>query len=71
MVSHAHGQGYADMHWVIPETIDRHEPPVTDQMNWLCGAGFKDVQCFGRMIIAPCSAASEGKKSFAAALQIP
>ena len=51
--------------------FDRHEPPVTDQMNWLCGAGFKDVQCFGRMIIAPCSAASEGKKSFAAALQIP
>jgi outer membrane receptor protein involved in Fe transport len=25
MVSHAHGQGYADMHWLIPETIDRVE----------------------------------------------
>lgn len=23
MVSHAHGQGYADMHFVIPETIDK------------------------------------------------
>ena len=23
MVSHAHGQGYADFHFVIPETIDR------------------------------------------------
>lgn len=22
MVSHAHGQGYADLHWVIPETIE-------------------------------------------------
>jgi outer membrane receptor protein involved in Fe transport len=25
MVSHAHGQGYADMHWLIPETIERVE----------------------------------------------
>ena len=25
MVSHAHGQGYADLHWLIPETIDRVE----------------------------------------------
>ncbi|HET7393421.1 MAG TPA: TonB-dependent receptor [Candidatus Binatia bacterium] len=25
MVSHAHGQGYADIHWLIPETIDRVE----------------------------------------------
>ncbi|MFT7237321.1 MAG: outer membrane receptor for Fe3+-dicitrate [Cyclobacteriaceae bacterium] len=23
MVSHAHGQGYADLHWLIPETIDK------------------------------------------------
>ena len=22
MVSHAHGQGYADLHFVIPETVD-------------------------------------------------
>ncbi|HXV49814.1 MAG TPA: TonB-dependent receptor plug domain-containing protein, partial [Candidatus Binatia bacterium] len=25
MVSHAHGQGYADLHWLIPETVDRVE----------------------------------------------
>ena len=25
MVSHAHRQGYADLHWLIPETIDRVE----------------------------------------------
>lgn len=25
MVSHGHGQGYADLHWLIPETIDRVE----------------------------------------------
>jgi outer membrane receptor protein involved in Fe transport len=25
IVSHAHGQGYADLHWLIPETIDRVE----------------------------------------------
>ena len=25
MVSHAHGQGYADLHWLISETIDRVE----------------------------------------------
>lgn len=23
MISHAHGQGYADMHFVIPETIEK------------------------------------------------
>jgi outer membrane receptor protein involved in Fe transport len=25
MVSHAHGQGYADLHWLIPETVERVE----------------------------------------------
>jgi len=25
MVSHAHGQGYADMHWLIPETVEQVE----------------------------------------------
>jgi outer membrane cobalamin receptor len=25
MVSHAHGQGYADMHFIIPETIEGYE----------------------------------------------
>lgn len=26
--------------------FDRHEPPIDDQMRWLRGAGFEDVQCF-------------------------
>jgi SAM-dependent methyltransferase len=26
--------------------FDRHRPPIEDQMKWLRGAGFKDVQCF-------------------------
>lgn len=26
--------------------FDRHEPPIEDQMKWLQGAGFTDVQCF-------------------------
>lgn len=26
--------------------FDRHEPPIVEQMKWLRGAGFKDVQCF-------------------------
>ncbi len=38
MVSHAHGQGYADLHFVIPETIDRLDfgkgPYYADQGNF-------------------------------------
>jgi hypothetical protein len=26
--------------------FDRHRPPIADQMQWLRGAGFADVQCF-------------------------
>jgi len=26
--------------------FDRHHPPIEDQMKWLRGAGFKEVQCF-------------------------
>jgi ubiquinone/menaquinone biosynthesis C-methylase UbiE len=26
--------------------FDRHRPPIEDQMKWLRGTGFKDVQCF-------------------------
>jgi len=26
--------------------FDRHHPPIEEQMKWLRGAGFKDVQCF-------------------------
>ncbi len=43
MVSHAHGQGYSDLHFVIPETIERvafdKGPYYTDQGN-LNTAGF-------------------------------
>ena len=38
MVSHAHGQGYADLHFVIPETVDGIDfgkgPYYTDQGNF-------------------------------------
>ena len=38
MVSHAHGQGYADLHFLIPETIDQFDfgkgPYYTDQGNF-------------------------------------
>lgn len=38
MVSHAHGQGYADLHFVIPETIDKIDfgkgPYYEDQGNF-------------------------------------
>jgi outer membrane receptor protein involved in Fe transport len=38
MVSHAHGQGYADLHFVIPETIDQIDfgkgPYYADQGNF-------------------------------------
>ena len=43
MVSHAHGQGYADMHFLIPETIDKMKfgkgPYYADQGN-LATAGY-------------------------------
>ncbi len=45
MVSHAHGQGYADLHFVIPETIDRTVfdlgPYASDKGN-MATAGFVD-----------------------------
>ncbi|MFN0031766.1 MAG: TonB-dependent receptor [Flavobacteriales bacterium] len=38
MVSHAHGQGYADLHFVIPETVDKIDfgkgPYAPDQGNF-------------------------------------
>jgi outer membrane receptor protein involved in Fe transport len=42
MVSHAHGQGYADLHFVIPETIDRvdvHKGPYYAEFGNLATAG--------------------------------
>ncbi len=45
MVSHAHGQGYSDLHFVIPETIERVDfdkgPYYTDHGN-LNTAGYAD-----------------------------
>ena len=42
MVSHAHGQGYADLHWVIPETVERfdvHKGPYYAEFGNLATAG--------------------------------
>ncbi|MFM1857657.1 MAG: hypothetical protein RLZ05_717 [Bacteroidota bacterium] len=47
MVSHAHGQGYADLHWVIPEMIDKVNfnkgPYFADKGN-LATAGYVDFR---------------------------
>jgi outer membrane cobalamin receptor len=47
MVSHAHGQGYADLHWVIPEMIDKVNfnkgPYFADKGN-LTTAGYVDFK---------------------------
>lgn len=45
MVSHAHGQGYADFHFVIPETIDRlavFKGPYTTQFGDFSTSGTGD-----------------------------
>jgi outer membrane cobalamin receptor len=46
MVSHAHGQGYADMHFIIPETIDNIDfgkgPYYVDKGNFNT-AGYMDL----------------------------
>lgn len=47
MVSHAHGQGYADLHFVIPETVDKIDfgkgPYYADKGNFNT-AGFVDFK---------------------------
>ena len=47
MVSHAHGQGYADLHWVIPELIDKVNfskgPYVAEKGNFTT-AGFVEFK---------------------------
>jgi len=47
MVSHAHGQGYADLHFVIPETVDNIDfgkgPYYADQGNFNT-AGYVDFR---------------------------
>lgn len=46
MVSHAHGQGYSDLHFIIPETIERIEygkgPYEADKGNFTT-AGYADL----------------------------
>ena len=45
MVSHAHGQGYADLHFLIPETIenvDFNKGPYYSQQGDFCTAGYVD-----------------------------
>jgi hypothetical protein len=42
MVSHAHGQGYADLHFVNPETVDRinvHKGPYTTRFGDFSNSG--------------------------------
>ncbi len=52
MVSHAHGQGYADLHFVIPETIDKIDfgkgPYYADQGNFNT-AGYVDFRTKDRL----------------------
>ena len=47
MVSHAHGQGYADLHFLIPETVEKANfdkgPYFTNKGN-LATAGFVELQ---------------------------
>jgi outer membrane receptor protein involved in Fe transport len=47
MVSHAHGQGYADLHFVIPETVERlgiDKGPYSAKQGNLATAGSIDFQ---------------------------
>ena len=47
MVSHTHGQGYADLHFVIPETIERvdvHKGPYYVEFGNLATAGAVQLQ---------------------------
>jgi len=52
MVSHAHGQGYADMHFVIPETIEKIDfgkgPYFADKGNFNT-AGYVDFRTKDRL----------------------
>ena len=52
MVSHAHGQGYADLHFIIPETIDNIDfgkgPYYADQGNFNT-AGFVNFNSKSRL----------------------
>ncbi|MCB0496141.1 MAG: TonB-dependent receptor [Cyclobacteriaceae bacterium] len=52
MVSHAHGQGYADLHFVIPETIkniDFGKGPYYAEKGDFATAGYVDFQTLDRI----------------------
>ena len=47
MVSHAHGQGYADLHWLIPETVERVDfgkGPYNSNKGNFATAGYVNFQ---------------------------
>jgi hypothetical protein len=49
MVSHAHGQGYADSHFIIPETIESagfNKGPYDVEKGDMATAGYLDFQTF-------------------------
>jgi outer membrane receptor protein involved in Fe transport len=51
MVSHGHGQGYADLHWVIPELVQRvdvSKGPYDPRYGDFATAGAIDLQTTGR-----------------------
>jgi len=52
MVSHAHGQGYADMHFIIPETIERIDfgkGPYYQSKGNFATAGYVDFESKDRL----------------------
>jgi outer membrane cobalamin receptor len=52
MVSHAHGQGYADSHFIIPETvnnIDYGTGPYYTQHGNLCTAGYVNFSTYNNI----------------------
>lgn len=52
MVSHAHGQGYADLHYLIPETVDKvhfGKGPYHTHYGNLATAGFVGFQSRNRL----------------------
>jgi hypothetical protein len=58
MVSHAHGQGYADLHWLIPEIVADvavHKGPYDAEDGDLATAGAVDVRTQDRIAQAEVS----------------
>ncbi|SHI31011.1 Outer membrane receptor proteins, mostly Fe transport [Mesonia phycicola] len=52
MVSHAHGQGYSDLHFVIPETIEKIDfgkGPYNEDKGNFATAGFVDFKTKSRL----------------------